>query len=361
MTVKKLRNAAIVNSLFSPVSLKDAIARLGFVQADPIRAPARAQDLILRHRVRGYRADDLEKQYPTLDIEEDFLYAYGFLPRSNWRLLHPRDTRRLTVLQKQVFKLVQQHGEMHPNDVRQYLETKRSMNDWGGYSRSTTKALHSLHAHGLLRIVRRDAGIRVYAEALALDAAVFSQQERVRRLIRLLVNIFAPIPEASLRKRLREATRSTVSLGFHTKELQMALAEDGYESAVIDRVKYIWAAGQVSNETPPSIVRILAPFDPVVWERARFEHFWDWRYRFEAYTPVAKRKFGYYTMPLLWCDRIVGGVNASVKDAAMQVIIHFREKPKAPRLFKASLEMEIDNMRTFLRADRVLSIRKIEL
>jgi uncharacterized protein YcaQ len=58
-----------------------AIQRLGFVQADPIRAPARAQDLTLRHRVAGYRAGDLERRYPRLAIEEDFFVNYGFLPR----------------------------------------------------------------------------------------------------------------------------------------------------------------------------------------------------------------------------------------------------------------------------------------
>jgi uncharacterized protein YcaQ len=65
----QLRGYAISQSLFSPATLKAAIHRLGFVQADPIRSPARAQDLILRHRVKGYRAGDLDRKYPSLDIE----------------------------------------------------------------------------------------------------------------------------------------------------------------------------------------------------------------------------------------------------------------------------------------------------
>jgi len=51
------------------------------VQADQILAPARAQDLVLRHRVRGYRAGDLERRYAQLAVEEDFFVNYGFLPR----------------------------------------------------------------------------------------------------------------------------------------------------------------------------------------------------------------------------------------------------------------------------------------
>ena len=71
-TLLDLRNFAINRSLFRPTTLGRAISRLGFVQADPIRAPARAQDLTLRHRVNNYRAGDLEKHYPKLPIEEDF-------------------------------------------------------------------------------------------------------------------------------------------------------------------------------------------------------------------------------------------------------------------------------------------------
>ena len=64
--------------------------RLGFVQADPIRAPARAQDLTLRHRVSRYRAGDLERRYPNLDVHEDFFVNYGFVSRAVQRLMHPR-------------------------------------------------------------------------------------------------------------------------------------------------------------------------------------------------------------------------------------------------------------------------------
>ena len=63
------------------------------MQADPIRAPARAQDLTLRHRVAGYRAGDLERRYPRLAIEEDCLVNYGFLPRRHLALMHPRIAR----------------------------------------------------------------------------------------------------------------------------------------------------------------------------------------------------------------------------------------------------------------------------
>src|SRR5436309_15078093 len=90
ITLDVLRRFAVARSLFKPTTLKRALNRMGFVQADPIRAPARAQDLILRHRVKDYRAGDLERLYTKLGIEEDFFIVYGFVTRQLRRLMHPR-------------------------------------------------------------------------------------------------------------------------------------------------------------------------------------------------------------------------------------------------------------------------------
>src|SRR2546421_10044109 len=95
ITLDQLRHFAVVRSLFTPTTLKRALQRFGFVQADPIRAPARAQDLILRHRVKNYRAGDLERRYATLDIEEDFFVTYGFVTRSLHALMNTRSDSRV--------------------------------------------------------------------------------------------------------------------------------------------------------------------------------------------------------------------------------------------------------------------------
>src|SRR5881398_2656308 len=93
MDLEALRRYAVARTLFAPTTLPKAIERLGFVQADPIRAPARAQDLTLRHRVKGYRAGDLERRYHQLGIEEDFFITYGFVTRELHALMHPRSQR----------------------------------------------------------------------------------------------------------------------------------------------------------------------------------------------------------------------------------------------------------------------------
>src|SRR3979490_544267 len=90
LTLDDLRHLAVTQNLFTPTTLKRALHKLGFVQADPIRAPARAQDLILRHRVKDYRAGALARRYTKLCVEEDFFINYGFVTRSLQTLMHPR-------------------------------------------------------------------------------------------------------------------------------------------------------------------------------------------------------------------------------------------------------------------------------
>ena len=99
----------------------------------------------------------------------------------------------------------------------------------------------------------------------------------------------------------------------------------------------------------PAVVRLLAPFDPVVWDRRRFELLWDWAYRFEAYTPEPKRKLGYYALPLLWRDRVVGWANISAKDGRLNAALGYVSgRPPRERAFKRELESEMEQLRLFL-------------
>jgi uncharacterized protein len=347
LTVARLRADAICRTLFPPLSLKAAINRLGFVQADPIRSPARAQDLILRHRVKNYRAGDLERRYPLLDIEEDFLYAYGFLPRRYWSLLHPRDTAGLSSLEQRVLALVREHSQIHPRDLEAHLGKRRTQNAWGGYSKATTHALHKLHYRGLLRVGRRDNGIRIYEPATP-PTVTFSPADRLKLIVLLLAGIFAPVPLQSLREILRFLPHAAPHLEGRSQALQNLLQAGELVSAEVDGLTYIWPAGALRRSTPPVSVRFLAPFDPLVWDRRRFEYLWGWKYRFEAYTPVAKRQLGYYAMPLLWIDSVIGWANVSLEDKRMKVKLGFiGEKPSSPE-FKHALEEEIERLRTFL-------------
>jgi uncharacterized protein YcaQ len=213
LSLRDLRAVAIAGSLFAPTTLAKAIERLGFVQADPIRAPARAQDLTLRHRVVSYRVGDLDR--------------------------------------------------------------------------------------GATRL-------RYAAPQLATHLG--SALDRARR---------------------------------------------GSPSVRIDGVDWTWPKDgnlpRLAREDCDERVRFLAPFDPVVWDRRRFELFWGWAYRFEAYTPVKKRKLGYYALPLLWRDDVIGWGNLAWKCGRLEPCVGYVSGvPPRDRAFKRELEAEVERIRAFL-------------
>src|SRR6202044_1598221 len=133
ISLSHLRRYAIARSLFKPTTLRRAIEKLGFVQADPIRAPARAQDLTLRHRVVGYRAGDLERRYPRLGLEEDYFVNYGYLLREHHRLMHPRTPPRSwsparAARAQELLAFIRERGTAHPRIVDQRFAHGKILN-----------------------------------------------------------------------------------------------------------------------------------------------------------------------------------------------------------------------------------------
>lgn len=363
ITLDDLRQFAVARSLFPPTTLKRALHRLGFVQADPIRAPARAQDLILRHRVKSYRAGELERRYVELGVHEDFFINYGFVTAEIQALMHPRMDSRVPAegrlpwpgarkkRAQLVLEFVRERGVVHPQEVDDHFSHGTVRNYWGGRSNATTHLLDAMHYQGLLRVVRRAAGIRLYAVHQHGEAPAGESQRmaRIDDLVDAAVHVYAPLPAPSLRflvRRLRFAAPQW------QQELTGALhrAQQRLSRTHIDGIDWYWpAAEDPARSASDAQVRLLAPFDPVVWDRARFELLWGWTYRFEAYTPPPKRKRGYYALPLLWRDRVIGWANLSVKHGDLHAEFGYVDlRPPRDRLFRSELHTEMVRMRGFL-------------
>src|SRR6187401_1924723 len=213
-TLQDLRRFAVTRSLFPATTLENALERFGFVQADPIRSPARAQDLTLRPRVEGYRAGGLEERYESLPIEEDFFINYGFVTRRVQALMHPRSSVSPTAANKRakaILEFVRERGAVHPREVDAHFAHGRVTNYWGGSSSATTHMLELMHYKGMLRVARREAGIRIYAVQQHGPGPTGAVERRTHldRLVDALVSLYAPVPTASLSfivMRLRYAT-----------------------------------------------------------------------------------------------------------------------------------------------------------
>jgi uncharacterized protein len=363
ITLEDLRRLAVARSLFPPTTLRRALAKMGFIQADPIRAPARAQDLILRHRVKGYRAGELERNYVSLGVEEDTFVNYGFVTRELQALMHPRPDVRVPAEGMQAWSAAERkkaellldfleaRGEVHPREVEEHFAHGRVRNYWGGSSRATTQLLDALHYRGLVRVVRRENGVRIYRihrhQPALLNEA--ERQDRMDALVDVVVNIYAPLPASSLAFYIR---RLRYAVPQWQNEIPTALqrARERLARARVKDMDWYWP----NEENPhrgvaPAKVRLLAPFDPVVHDRARFELLWGWTYRFEAYTPAPRRKLGYYALPLLWRDRVIGWGNLAVKNGTLTCDFGYvaRSAPR-DRAFTRELDAEIDRVRVFL-------------
>ena len=354
-TLSDLRRYAISRSLFTPTTLARAIAKLGFVQADPIRAPARAQDLTLRHRVTNYRAGDLERRYSRLPIEEDFFVNYGFVPRDVHILMHPRTARQAWTKARwrqanAVLDFVRERGVVHPREVDAHFDHGKGTTWFGRPSNASTQLLDGMHYRGLLRIARREGGIRLYAPREPTTAAA-DPAATMDALVDIIVNKYAPLPASSL-SQLVYFLAHGVPQWRDARKSALMRAKARLPHATVDGHSWYWPEGEnprSRRHVVSDVVRLLAPFDPVAWDRRRFEIFWGWAYRFEAYTPAAKRVRGYYALPLLWRDAVVGWGNLSVASGRLVSSFGYTSgrAPKDPA-FQREREAELARMEAFL-------------
>ena len=359
-TLRELRAHAVARTLQPSATLVEAIGALGFVQLDPIRAPARAADLILRHRVAGYRVGDLDRAYPALPLAEDYVHVYGVVPRATLQWLHPRNARHRRHVEREHPRLaarilahVAEHGETHPRDLA-VLGRTRTANAWGGESAATTRVLEALHHRGKLAVARRANGIKVYALAPPAEPAL-AAPVRARAILSLLLDLYAPLPEPTLRQLARMLPGTSLAPALLAKALDRFRHGPDVRRATIDGLEWLLPAHDEIRDDVATNVRLLAPFDPVVWDRRRFTAFWGWEYRLEAYTPPKKRRVGYYALPLLWRDDVIGWANASMTNGTLTVDVGFAKAVPRAAAFRHELDAELDRMRAFLAADRVVA------
>lgn len=356
MSVAEIRSRAVRQTLFNPVSLAQAIARLKFVQIDPIKAPSTAQDLCLRHRVKDYKEGDIERAYSKLKIEEDVLYAYGYVTRELWARLRPRQIPPPVKFEKQVLDQVAKMGKITAEELDPFFGKQSVRNDWGGQSRMSKRALESLHRAGMLRVAGRKNGIRIYEPSTAVRPEL-AAEDRFSYLAMVVAGLLSPVDRKRLSTILSPIARSVFGAQPNkkiiTQWLNDALNTGQLLSGVCEGLHYVWpATAEDEDHEVQACVRFLAPFDPLVWDRYRFEHIWGWQYRFEAYTPPAKRIRGYYAMPLLWIDKVIGWVNVELVEGRLKVDAGFTGSKPAGKLFKTEFEKETERLLQFFDASK---------
>jgi uncharacterized protein YcaQ len=253
---------------------------------------------------------------------------------------------------REILDFVRDHGRTHPKDVQAHFDHGR-IKRWGANLNASNHLLEGLHYGGLLRVAGRQAGTRLYEaiEHPEQDESPAGRLARAGYLLDIAVKLYAPLPAASLGYLCGLLRNGAPHLSAETRRIQEQ-AGSRYAHAQVDGMLWFWPQG----ETPTAIrnpiddrLRFLAPFDPMAWDRRRFQLFWGWEYKLEAYVPAHQRRMGHYAMPMLWGEQMVGWANLKVVGGRLQHVLGFAGTPPRGSAFKRALDEALQRMHEFLK------------
>jgi uncharacterized protein len=268
----------------SATNVLDTVRRLGFLQIDPISTVAPPQQLVLWSRLGPYDVAELDRL--LWDEKKLFEWNAYLWPIESLPLVRARMRRRRTgataderrgaeflkanvAFQRYVRRELERTGPMLSRELEGDAERTWASHGWYG-NRSVAVLLEILHGRGVVAVVGRRNG---------------------QRLWDLAERWYPPVETVSL----READR--------------ALAEQRFRAQGVRLARKGWEAHPDATDGPvPDRATLLSPFDRLIHDRNRAEALFDFRYRLEMYVPKAKREYGYYVLPILVGDRLVGRI-----------------------------------------------------
>jgi uncharacterized protein len=353
-----------------PKAVLDVFRKLGSIQFDPTAVAGRNHDLVLHARVAGYEPAWCDLLYERGEIFEATNKAMSFVPTSEFpwfRHVMGRKGPRFhaaaladnTAVAERVLERIRTEGPLSSLDFQRETGPTK---DWFGMPENAVRAvLEAYTVTGVIGLARRDGNLRYYdllerllpAELLAQEVPE-REQLRHKLLSRYrahgLLGVggaggtfdrIAPpksTPERTGRNELREELVELGALvpvdveGVRGKRLVLA-----QELALL----------QAPPEPTPSVA-FIAPFDQLLWDTALLSSLFAFDYVWEGFFPPAKRRWGYYVLPIVFGDRLVGRIEPRIdRDRArVEVLNLWWEEGFAPR----RADVFVDAMRAALRA-----------
>jgi uncharacterized protein len=285
VSLEAARRIAVRSQLLdgSARSVLDTVRHLGFLQLDPIATVAPPQHLVLWSRLGRFDTAELDRllwEERKLFEYNAFVYPIETLPLIRARMRHNRRTtkydrdrwrraflQRNAAFRRYVLRELEQRGPLLSRELEDRSVDARLEHRWYG-NRYVGIMLNALHVYGEIAVVGRRGKQRLW----------------------------------DLAERWYPETE-TVSW----RDAQRLLAEERFHALGVRLEKGEWVAHPNAEDGPvPDRATLLSPFDRLVYDRDRAEALWDFRYRLEMYVPPAKREYGYYVLPLLVGDSVVG-------------------------------------------------------
>lgn len=294
-----------------------AIEHLGYVQLDTLSVVERAHLHTLWNRVEGFKSNHIDKLQRDGKIFEHWSHALALLPICNYRYSIPMmqriasGERHWYPKNKKVSNFVLDRIRAEgPLSAKDFDDKPASKDMW---VRSPSKnALEQLFIEGELMVPYRNNFHKVYdlterVLPAATDTAVPSTEELCRHLITSFISAhgFGQLNEmAYLRKGIITAMKSTAD----------EMIEDGLLCEIlVNKRSYLTKPAvleRIAKPFPRSSFRILSPFDNAIIQRKRIKELFDFDYQIECYVKKEKRKYGYFCLPLLHQNKIVGRLDA---------------------------------------------------
>jgi uncharacterized protein YcaQ len=267
----------------SATSVLDTVRRLGFLQLDPISTVAPPQQLVLWSRLGPYDVAELDRllwDERKLYEWNAFIWPEEALPYMQARMRRRRGKytwerradeflARNAGYKRHVLRELERNGPMLSRELEDHSVRTFESGGWYG-NRNVAVMLDILHGRGRVAIVGRRNGQRLWD----LAERWYPEIERIP---------------------LREAEKRWAEQRF--RALGVRLTPAGWE-----------AHPEIAEGPVPDRVTFLSPFDRLIHDRDRAEALFDFRYRLEMYVPKAKREYGYYVLPILVGDRLVGRI-----------------------------------------------------
>ncbi len=342
-----------------------AIEHLGYIQVDTISVVQRAHHHTLWNRNPRYQPKQLDQLVEERQVFEYWSHAAAFLPMRDYRFSLPRKRAlasgerehwfdRDPQLEKLVIKRIRDEGPLLAKDFEAH--GKRT-GDWR--TKPSKRALENLYMQGDLMSTRRINFQKVYDLTERVipkdtDTTVPSPEEYARFLITQYLQAhglgqaseIAYLQPGSIKKQVTKTLNEMVV----TKEvIQILVGSETYCAlpASLELLKKPLARSKL---------RILSPFDNLVIQRKRLQALFEFDYLIECYLPAAKRRYGYFTLPILWSGRLVARMDCKAERAECCLHIqHLALEPwlKKPEEFLRKLCQELAAFTAFNGCQRI--------
>ena len=339
-----------------------AIEMLGYIQIDSISVIQRAHHHSLWNRVNGYLPIHLEQLVEEKSIFEYWSHAAAYLPMVDYRFSLPRKQAiaqgekhwfdKNTKLVNQVLKRIEAEGPLQAKDFEHKKQQNTGWWDW----KPAKKALEQLFMEGELMIVKRQGFQKVYdlTERVLpshIDTSTPSIEEYCQHLITrcLRAHGIATVEQMSyLLRGIKAEIRKQCQLMLDDGRLiTVAVGKDNYFA--LPRVTEL-----LDKKLSQNKVLILSPFDNLLIQRQRIKTLFNYDYQIECYVPADKRKFGYFSLPLLWGQSFAGRLDAKMdRKSGILSLIHLHIESNEIDAFIMALKPTLDKFLVFNKAQKL--------